>query len=293
MPCAQPTTSAPVRHSQPRRSLNTSFRSSSARRTPHNSTLAGSVSQHFTSVSSQRGGRTEIKHSELIRTDLAEPRKQKDKNMKTIVIDRANLNSRNYYIGNAWLNGNVEIAPNLGLVKFPFGLNAAGCIHAGVGTGIKSSRSVSAGLYIEVGMGISAKWGVQAGTNITTGMGILSNEDVKAGRNIRASQGIKAGGSISAGMDISANEEIRAGAGISAELDITAGDDIIAGTVIEAGWDITASGDIIASLNILAGGDIKAKVISAGEYIEADGVIEATNIFEVDEDLEAAASGMS
>jgi len=60
------------------------------------------------------------------------------------------------YNANFQFEGNVEIAENLGCVKFGYGLVVTGYIYAKAGTGI------------EAGWGIKAGEGIKAGTGIVT-----------------------------------------------------------------------------------------------------------------------------
>ena len=66
------------------------------------------------------------------------------------------------YNANFQFEGHVEIAENLGCVKFGYGLVVTGYIYAKAGTGI------------EAGTGIDAGWGIKAGEGIEAGEGIVT-----------------------------------------------------------------------------------------------------------------------
>ena len=76
-------------------------------------------------------------------------------------------------------NGNLEIAENLGWVKFT-SLKISGYIFAKAGSGIE------AGGGIEAGWSIKAGWGIEAGSGIKAGWGIKAGEGIKAGWGIKA-----------------------------------------------------------------------------------------------------------
>lgn len=109
--------------------------------------------------------------------------------MKTYKITKADLDQDNYYTGShTEFDGHLEIAPNLGNVKFKTNVSATGNITALNGSGIKADYGISAGGGISVGFGISAGWGISANDGITARLGI------KTGYGISAGSGIKAGG---------------------------------------------------------------------------------------------------
>jgi hypothetical protein len=63
------------------------------------------------------------------------------------------------YVGEVDLtdfDGSIEIAADLGLVRFPKHLRATGYIRAGVGTGIAARRDITAGKDITAGNDIWA-----------------------------------------------------------------------------------------------------------------------------------------
>lgn len=101
----------------------------------------------------------------------------------TLHITRADLDANNVYIGAAdvtdW-QGDIEIAADLGWVRFPSSLRASHSIRAHAGSNIKAA------LDIKAGSSIKASRGVEAG------------RDIKAGRGIKAGLGIEAGWSIEA-----------------------------------------------------------------------------------------------
>ena len=76
------------------------------------------------------------------------------------------------YNANFQFEGHVEIAENLGCVKFGSGLVVTGYIYAKAGTGIKAGMGIKAGTGIKAGMGIKAGWGIEAGKGIKAGVGI-------------------------------------------------------------------------------------------------------------------------
>ena len=98
--------------------------------------------------------------------------------MNTIKITAKDLDSNNYYkedgIGHIGpdFEGNVEIAENLGTVRFRKGVYVTGYILAGAGSGIKAGSGITAGNGITAGWGITAGDGIEAGWGITAGNGI-------------------------------------------------------------------------------------------------------------------------
>jgi hypothetical protein len=86
--------------------------------------------------------------------------------------------------------GHIEIAANLGWIKFEGSIVAKGHIWSAAGSGIEAGSGIKAGWGIEAGSGIKAGWGIKAGDGIEAGSGI------KAGLGIEAGDGIKAGLSI-------------------------------------------------------------------------------------------------
>ena len=121
---------------------------------------------------------------------------------KVLVIDKTDLDETNAYVGDIDVtqefDGGIEIAADLGWVRFSAAIRAKLYIVAKAGTGIK------AGEGIEAGEGIKAGWGIEAGTGIKAGEGIKAGTGIKAGWGIEAGWGIKAGEGIKAGLSITA-----------------------------------------------------------------------------------------
>ena len=139
--------------------------------------------------------------------------------MEILKITAADLDENGFYIGKADVPnfaGHVEIAADLGWVRFKAALRAAGYIRALAGSGIEAGLGISAGEDIEAG------WGINAGSYINAGEGIKAGCGIKAGSYINAGSGISAGEDIEAGWDINAGLGIKAGLGISAGLSISA-----------------------------------------------------------------------
>jgi hypothetical protein len=90
--------------------------------------------------------------------------------MATLHITKSDLDADNFYIGATdvtdW-SGDIEIAADLGQVKFKLSARAAGSIRALAGTGISAGWSISAGDGISAGRGISAGEGISAGLQIS------------------------------------------------------------------------------------------------------------------------------
>ena len=169
--------------------------------------------------------------------------------MKTLVITQDLLNANGEYIGAdevSQFDGHIEIAADLGVVKFSAGLRATGRIRSGAGSGIKAGEGIEAGSGIKAGDGIEAGWGIKAGWGIEAGDGI------KAGGGIEAGDGIEAGSGIEAGEGIEAGWGIKAGSGIEAGEGIKAGEGIEAGGGIKAGLSINSK-TVAAGLRIFAG----------------------------------------
>ncbi len=110
-------------------------------------------------------------------------------------ITADDIDAEGNYVGAAdvtdW-GGSIEIAADLGCVRFRDVLRAKFSIRALAGTGIE------AGWGIEAGEGIEAGWGIKAGEGIEAGLGIEAGEGIEAGWGIKACLGIEAGFSISA-----------------------------------------------------------------------------------------------
>ena len=74
--------------------------------------------------------------------------------METLIMTKADIRDGKYIGGSIVFDGHVEIDDNLGMIEFE-SIKARGYIHAGAGTGIKtSSGSIKSGGGIEVGLGI-------------------------------------------------------------------------------------------------------------------------------------------
>ena len=170
--------------------------------------------------------------------------------LPTLRITRADIDADGFYIGETDVSekpfpGHIEIASNLGTVRFRFSVQASGRIVALAGSGIV------------------ADWNISAGSNIIADRDVTAGEGITAGSNIIAGDGIKAGRNISAGGGIKAGSGIKAGDGIEAGWDIKAGEGITAGSCILAGWGISAGEGITAGDGILVGLTIVAKWVSA------------------------------
>jgi len=90
--------------------------------------------------------------------------------MKTHLITKDQIDSDGNYIGNTDLTnfqGHIEIAENLGTVKFAKSLVSSGGIYAKAGTGIEAGWGIKAGWGIEAGEGIEAGTGIKAGWGIS------------------------------------------------------------------------------------------------------------------------------
>ena len=80
--------------------------------------------------------------------------------MKTLSITQDQLNDNGEYIGAddvSQFDGHIEIAANLGVVRFSAGLQATGRIKSGDGSGIKAGDGIEAGLGIKAGLSIDSK----------------------------------------------------------------------------------------------------------------------------------------
>ena len=91
--------------------------------------------------------------------------------MKTLVITQDLLNANGEYIGAdevSQFDGHIEIAADLGVVKFSAGLRATGRIRSGAGSGIKAGEGIEAGEGIKAGEGIEAGGGIKAGLSINS-----------------------------------------------------------------------------------------------------------------------------
>jgi hypothetical protein len=164
-------------------------------------------------------------------------------------ITAADLDADNVYIGGADVSGydgSIEIAADLGVVRFKASLVAKLRIRALAGSGIEADSGIKAGRGIEAG------WGIKAGSGIEAGWGIKAGGGIEAGWGIKAGSGIKAGWGIKAGDGIEAGSGIKAGWGIEAGSGIKAGGGIKAGSGIKAGFSITSKW-VSARLRIFAG----------------------------------------
>ena len=127
--------------------------------------------------------------------------------MEILKITAADLDENGFYIGKADVPnfaGHVEIAADLGWVRFKAALHAAGYIRALAGSGIEAGLGIDAGEDINAGLGIKAGLGISAGSYIKAGSGIEAGLGISAGEDIEAGWGINAGLGISAGLSISA-----------------------------------------------------------------------------------------
>ena len=89
--------------------------------------------------------------------------------LTTLNITKADLNERNEYIGATDVSdfaGHIEIAADLGRVKFKASIAVKGRIRALAGSGISAGDGISAGSGISAGDGISAGSGISAGLSV-------------------------------------------------------------------------------------------------------------------------------
>ena len=90
----------------------------------------------------------------------------------TLYITAADLDENNVYVGTAdvtdWI-GSIEIAANLGWVRFSGGLRASFSIRAMPGSGIDAGEGIEAVWGIKAGLGIEAKW-ISSGLRIFAGL---------------------------------------------------------------------------------------------------------------------------
>ena len=94
--------------------------------------------------------------------------------MEILKITAADLDKDGFYIGQADATnfaGHIEIAADLGWVRFKAALRAAGYIRALAGSGIKAGEGIEAGWGIKAGSGIKAGDGIKAGGGIEAGEG--------------------------------------------------------------------------------------------------------------------------
>jgi hypothetical protein len=102
--------------------------------------------------------------------------------VNTLHITKADLNERNEYKGaSVSAAGHIEIAANLGCVKFHGSVTAAGRIRALAGSGIEAGWGINAGWGIEAGSGIKAGSGIEAGLSITCGSSLAVKLRIFAG----------------------------------------------------------------------------------------------------------------
>jgi len=90
--------------------------------------------------------------------------------MKTLTITKADLDETGSYVGQedvSDFDGHIEIAADLGRVKFSTSVRALGRIRAHIGSGIEAGNGIEAGWGIEAGDGIKAGWGIKAGFSIS------------------------------------------------------------------------------------------------------------------------------
>tara|TARA_Y100000296_G_scaffold58551_1_gene67501 strand:- start:11 stop:466 length:456 start_codon:yes stop_codon:yes gene_type:complete len=104
--------------------------------------------------------------------------------MKTYHITAADLDEDGYYVGPLDLTeivqGSINIAPDLGTVRFRRSLRVTGSILAGSGSGISAGEGISAGRGIVAGRNITAGWGISAGEGIKSGWGIVAGLAITA-----------------------------------------------------------------------------------------------------------------
>jgi hypothetical protein len=137
--------------------------------------------------------------------------------VETLRLEKKDFVERDEYLcydSDLKSDGRIEIAENLGLVKFKFGISAKTSLIIGAGSGIQAGwgiqagRGIEAGRGIQAGRGIEAGWGIKAGWGIEAGWGIQAVWGIEAGRGIQAGWGIEAGEGIQAGSGIKAGEGI-------------------------------------------------------------------------------------
>ena len=84
--------------------------------------------------------------------------------MNTHIITKDQIDAEGYYTGaSAAFDGHLEIAANLGTVRFKLSVSAKGSIIATAGSGIEAGWGIKAGSGIEAGWGIEVKLRVFAG----------------------------------------------------------------------------------------------------------------------------------
>lgn len=83
-------------------------------------------------------------------------------NENVLNISKRDLDADGYYIGpvdvSELLDGSIEIAADLGWVKFKTSLRARYKIRSQAGSGIEAGGGIKAGWGIKAGSGIEAKW---------------------------------------------------------------------------------------------------------------------------------------
>ena len=92
--------------------------------------------------------------------------------LTTLNITKADLNERNEYIGATDVSdfaGHIEIAADLGRVKFKASIAVKGRIRALAGSGISAGDGISAGSGISAGLSVAAKW-IEARLRIFAGL---------------------------------------------------------------------------------------------------------------------------
>ncbi len=199
--------------------------------------------------------------------------------LNILKITRDDLDENNFYIGSTDVtnfDGSIEIAENLGIVRFKKSITASHRLRALSGSGIEAGGSIKAGWGIEDGGSIKAGGSIEAGWDIEAGSGI------EAGGSIEAGWGIEAGGSIKAGRGIEAGSGIEAGGSIKAGRGIEAGGSIKAGSSIKAGLSISCKW-IYCNMRIFAGicswkipsddemqirGELRKGEIAFGKYLK-------------------------
>ena len=92
-------------------------------------------------------------------------------------ITKADLGADNFYVGATDVSdfdGSIEIAADLGRVRFKAWVKAKFSIRALAGSGISAGLGISAGDGISAGSGISAGDGISAGSGISAGFSVVA-----------------------------------------------------------------------------------------------------------------------
>ena len=98
----------------------------------------------------------------------------------TVIITAADLDSHGYYnITTLEAQGDIEIASNLGLVRFRGSVVAKGGIRISAGSSISAGGGISAGDGISAGSSISAGWGISCKTVLKVRLQVLAGASVR------------------------------------------------------------------------------------------------------------------